>query len=218
MTKEYFSIGEYCTTAFQIRRYHEIEDAFLYDWLVTHEDAIGSILCPDDEFLVEGFTAIVDSPPVGSEGSLGGIRLLDLKTRLKYQHEFPQNMNEVGIWGHPIDADKVSSHLPVAREKFVYLKNKTLANIRSSDSPVLVRCEHGLADFESAKIRSEQISSIFIGLNSNIQIAIVSQNFKDIMHYQNSIMYPVNVGEDWMGEGSSWDGFFQYMSSLDEIR
>jgi len=215
MTKDYFSIGEYCVTAFQIRRYYEIEDAFLYDWLVTHEDAIPAILSPDNEFLVDGFTSVVDFPPVGSEGSLGGIRVLDLKTRLKYQHEFPLKNNEIGIWGHPVDVDLVSGHLPTAREKFIYLKNKTVNKIRNSPAPILVRCEHGLADFDSGKMRSEQINSVFFNLNPNIRIAILSQNFDGIYHYKNSIMYPIKAGDDWKGEGSSWDGFFEYMSTLD---
>ena len=78
MQNYYFSLGEYCATAHQIRRCTNNNEAFFFDWLVTRGNSFDFMGRSNDAFLQSMGWELVD----------GGIRLLDRYSGLLFQHEF----------------------------------------------------------------------------------------------------------------------------------
>ncbi len=192
MKNSYFSIGEYCASAFQLRRWSGRNDAFFFDWLVTPGSAFDFIRQSSDQFLMPGNWDIVGEP--GNEG----IRVRDKFSGLLFQHEFPT------IDGK-IDAARVEEHLATAREKFTYLKNKTIAAIAGSPNCVLVRAENALVTLDDALERANQIRQAFMPINPNIKTVLASTNFEGEFRHPEFIMIKLQPHAGWEGDNASWD-------------
>lgn len=202
MTRLYIGIGEICGTAFQIRRYTSNEEAYLFDWLVTPNDSFDFIAKPNDDFLVSGNWDIVglsDNP---------NIRVRDHFSGLLFQHEFARDA------ANRIDAARVEEHLPTAREKFVYLKNKTIEAIRNSPDCVLVRAENSLVTLDDAVARLNQIRAAFKPINPNVKIVLASSNFESEHQHPEFITIKLAHCDEWVGDPQSWQRLFLIADQL----
>ncbi|WP_347454575.1 hypothetical protein ABEF83_14880 [Acinetobacter thermotolerans] len=125
-----------------------------------------------------------------------------------YQHEFKK------IEGtNLIDEEMIEDHLPHAREKFKYLKEKTLKAISDSDNPVLVRYQN-VKSFEEAKNISEDIYQKFVQINKYIKVVLVSCLIDNDYCIDDKIfIFKINPSEKWSGDDKSWNRVFDNMSN-----
>ena len=194
----YFSVGEFCATAHQIRRVTGVEDAFLFDWLITHGNNVRFLTEPDDGLLVSGQWTIVDD----------GLRVMDLGTGWLYQHEFETDD------AHRVDPARVEAHLPVAREKFSYLKRKLLGALRACESGVLIRGEMGLAAAD-VPARLSDLRTIFAPINPALKYIIASPNIQQEVYGQDHLLLHLDLPDPslgahrWMGDNASWSRLFE---------
>jgi hypothetical protein len=208
------SIGEACGPAAQIRRYTQSKDAFFYDWLITPLRGLEFILESNDNFLASDNWEIVDFQPPDSDGAKGGVRVMDRFTEIRFQHEFAVKSDEIGVWGHPIDASKVEEHLPVAKSKFVYLKDKFLHLISESPNIVLIRCENHVSNIEYAEYRINQIRDIFSKINPSIKYGFISDSLSNGSSGLDYLVFNSKKSDHWSGDDESYDTFLGMCKDL----
>ncbi|MEO5669710.1 MAG: hypothetical protein ABIR26_03365 [Ramlibacter sp.] len=196
----YFSVGERCATAHQIRRVTRVEDAFLFDWLITRDDSFRQLASPDENLLVSGNWTVVDE----------GLRLLDHGTRWLFQHEF-----ETDSFGK-VDPSRVEAHLPVARQKFLHLKHKTLSALRECRSGVVIREEKNLAA-EEAPSRLDQLREVFSAINPGLKLVIASPHIRQEVFGADHLMLHLDMPPPgpnfWMGDDASFSRLFEISES-----
>lgn len=197
---DYFSIGEYCATAAQIRRVSGRQSAYFFDWLVTPGASFDFFAKPMQGFLRSGNWDIVGEP--GNEG----IRVRDLDSQLLFQHEFPTLDGK-------IDRDRVEAHLDTAREKFSYLRRKTEDALRSTRCGVLIRAENGLKTADDALARMAQIRSTFMPINPGLKVVIASTGFSQEFEHPDCLLLKLKPSAEWFGDFPSWDRLFQIAES-----
>lgn len=192
MKKQFFSVGEYCGTAFQIQRHSGDATAYLFNWLVTPGRAFEAIGLDDAAWLQPANWELAGEP--GNEG----IRVRDKASGLLYQHEFP-----TGADGR-VDADAVDGHLATAREKFIYLKHKTRAALTASRAGILVRSDHALRTFADALASADRLRQAFLPLNPDLKLVIVSSQLDGEYGNPECLMLKVAPDPDWGGDDASW--------------
>ena len=192
MTNDYFSIGEFCTTALQIRRCSGRQDAFLFDWLISPGTSFDFIASGNDAFL----------RPDNWEVDADGLRVRDRYSGLLFQHEFPATAD------HRIEAGKVDGHLSTAKAKFTYLKRKTIDAIRHSSRCVLVRSEDGLSTLEDAATRARQVAAAFKPINPDVRIVLASTRFASDHQCADFSAVKMATADRWEGDVPSWDRLF----------
>jgi hypothetical protein len=202
MKNNYIGIGAYCQTAAQIRRCTGSQDSGLFDWLVSPDQAFNFIQKEDAGFLESGNWEIVNNP------ENVGIRVLDKYSGLLFQHEFPL-LDSGGI-----DPDKVESHLPIAKKKFLYLKAKTLQSIRSGDNCVLVRAEDGLITRDDTIRRVEEIREVFKPINHRVKVILASATFEAEFQHPEFLAIKMQPAQEWYGDYASWDRLFSLSEQL----
>ncbi|SMC29741.1 hypothetical protein SAMN02745857_04081 [Andreprevotia lacus DSM 23236] len=199
----YFSVGEFCETAYQIRRHTGDQAAYFFDWLVSSPASLYCMCEPMGHFLEAGRWTLCDRDT----------RVLDLATGLRFQHEFDvlaEDMARAEALAMPprVDADRVEAHLPAAREKFRYLREKTRMAIMQASSCVLVRTEHGLTTPSQARIRVRQLQDIFLPFNPGLKIIITSSMAQQEVLGEDFIFARIGTGAEWYGDHASWDRVF----------
>ena len=190
---EFVSLGEACVTAYQIRRFSSSDDAFFYDWVATTGDSFKGIFVDQSEFLKSQNWEIVD----------GGDRLLDKATQIRFRHEFPFNDPVI----QHVDPDQVEQHLPIAREKFLYLRKKTIEKIKFSKNICLI-CYTEDSSYEYIDKKINEIINEFKSTNCNIKIIFASTGMIKEKIEDKFILLRVKKGNDWMGDDASWDRLF----------
>ena len=200
-TVQFISLGWSCQVAHQIRRFHNSDTAFFFDWLITEDNAYKSLFIDPNELFQPGNWSLVD-------GEHGRLRLLDHATNLKFQHEFPTvNKDESDI-----DEAQVDQHLDVAKSKFIHLMKKTIETIKCSDSVCLIR--HDLnADQFRAKAIAEDILKIYEKLNSKVKVLVVSPLITCDITTEKFYIRHVEKSEIWSGNDLSWNEIFLSISS-----
>jgi hypothetical protein len=118
----FISIGESCQTAYQIRRYFDVQERYIFDWVISNLESVEKLLLNIEgkDILNEDSIEVVEN----------GLRLLDKKTLIKHQHDFTLENNRHNI-------DVVRCELDSVRRKYVYLLNKTI-NYIENFKPVFV--------------------------------------------------------------------------------
>jgi hypothetical protein len=192
----FISLGAFCDVAAQIRRFTKDEDALFFDWLITPSDSYKAIFYEDEYFFKKNNWEIIEPQKIA---------LLDRGTNLRFQHEF-QNMKDENI----IDSTKVDSHLSTAKEKFLYLKRKTLEVIKKNNQICLIRSEN-LAEKSEIISRINHIRSLFQPINQNIKVLLVSNNISyNEKLSENNFIFRMNKVSDWAGDNDSWDEVFKH--------
>ena len=195
----YFSAGEYCATAHQIRRVTGMAEAYFFDWLITRDDDFRFLVAPDDELLKDDGWDIVER----------SIRLRDRGTGLLFQHEFERDAQGA------IDPARVPQHLPLARQKFIYLKHKLVDALKSCDNPVLVRAENGLTDQASVLNRLAQLRATFDEVRPDAKIVLASTQLRqeevsnDHLALRLDNPVPAAGPDAWKGDDASWSRLFE---------
>ncbi|MEJ6004410.1 hypothetical protein WG899_02545 [Paucibacter sp. AS339] len=196
MKNDYFSVGEFCATAFQIRRCTGVADAFFFDWLISPGTSFDVVNKLCDAMFQSGNWDVVGEP--GNEG----IRVREQFSGLLFQHEFATNATG------QIDTAKVEDHLVVAKQKFSYLKDKTVAAIKRSQRCVLVRAENDLVTLNDALARANQMRACFMPINSGAKIVLASKNFENEYQHPDFLMVKLRACDAWVGDLPSWDRLF----------
>jgi hypothetical protein len=190
---EFLSLGEACVTAYQIRRFNSSDDAFFYDWLATTGGSFKGIFIDQSEFLKSQNWEIVD----------GGDRLLDKATQIRFRHEFPVNDPVI----HHVDPDMVEQHLPLAKEKFLYLKEKTIKKIELTKN-ICIICFTEESSYDYIDSKKKEIFNQFKSINPNIKLIFASTGMIEEKIEDEFILLRVSKGNDWMGDDASWDRLF----------
>jgi hypothetical protein len=199
----YFSVGEYCATAHQIRRCTRNSEAYFFDWLVTRDNSFDFLCRSNGAFLQSMGWELVD----------GGIRLLDRYSGLVFQHEFKTSGGEV-------DANLVEGHLNAAREKFLYLKDKFFVALKASHRGVIIRAENGIKSTEQAKKRLNELRETFRPINASLKFVIASTQLYQGEEFSSDHLFirldnpiPPNGQDAWKGNDQSWNRLFELAES-----
>jgi hypothetical protein len=201
MKNRYVSIGYDCETKFQIDRCTGDEDHHLFDWIVTPENSFDFIGKDNDDFLSPGNWDIVGVP--GNEG----IRVRDKYSGLLFQHEFD-------LIDGRIDPDRVEGHLATAKEKFIYLKSKTIRVIKEQEKCVLIRAGDRIVTLDEAIDKINQIRQVFKPINPNIKVVIASSSLEAEFHHPEFLILKFLPCSEWRGDFASWDRLFMAAEKL----
>lgn len=193
---EFISLGEWCTTAYQIRRHQKNQISYMFDWLNPIGDSYKSLLMDDSDFFRLLDWEIIDD----------GKKFVDTKTGLKFRHEFPKNHDET------INLSLLKEHLAVARSKFSHLKNKTLDKIKNSKQICLV-CYMANTNTNLAEKKADEIFKTFQKLNPNLKVVIASEKIVEDKIEKNYFLIKIKKGNNWQGDNDSWDRLFDLISS-----
>ena len=204
----FVGLGAACQTAYQIRRHTANDRALFFDWLVSMDlTSIDLILNHFDEAaFLTGDCTIVDK----------GLRVFDPWSRLKFQHDFPSH-------GALID-DDFKSALPVVKEKYLFLRDRTL-NALAKDRSVFIRfsfastVDEAFSECSCLRKVIPNISGndcLFVLGNENVPETIVRD---DLMVFKLD-SYQGDERFRWCGNDASWDKLFSATSAvlLDRIR
>lgn len=194
----YISLGAYCKTAFQIRRFTGNDEAYFFDWLITINNHFNSLFINDDVFFMDDNWEIIPDAP---------FRLRDKGTGLIFQHEF----NILDGDSKFIDPAKVKSHLSIAKNKFLHLKKKTIEKISSSSNVYLIRHEN-FSDLNAALSRLIEIEKLFLPINENIKLVLVSERINSDYGDGKFFVFKETLTDKWSGDNASWDHIFQSLS------
>jgi hypothetical protein len=203
----YFSAGEFCCTAYQINRFTKEKEAYFFDWLVTRNTSFSFLVKKDlGEFLTPDNWQIIDN----------GLRVLDTTSGLAFQHEFETYQEQPTV----VDPEKINSHLNQARDKFKYLKEKTLLAMSNAPSPVIIRSENGIKTKQQAESRLSEMRQLFHPINSKTILALTSTQLTEEIYLPNMISFKVNNPSNvepkdyWKGDDASWDRLFFYIEGI----
>jgi len=194
----YLSVGKYCVPAFQISQYNKKYGAFIFDWLITQVKSLEKFELMDDWFCSENLV-VVDAN--GDESEFG-IRVLDRGTNILFQHEFPTF--ELGSNKY-IDKALILDHIPLAKSKFNYLREKTINYIVDSTELTLLRVDHSWINESQIVYDLEFIKSIFSKYNKNINIQGVGSRDLDISNRHLISYKKIHGSQDWASWGNSQD-------------
>lgn len=191
------SLGYDCKVAYQIRRHSGQEQAFFFDWLMTPVEGLRVMLGRDEDLLRPGRWALVKSDST----------VQDLDTGLMFMHEFPSVPVVDGDQSHRVIESQVEAHLPIARQKFAYLRRKTLELIRNSRDLLLVRADE-VATLDEALQQINQVREIFLPLNPTLRFAFASTRLPGNFQAPQTLIFKTEPGADWRGDNASWDRMF----------
>lgn len=197
------SLGYDCKVAWQIRRHSGQDQAFFFDWLMTPPDALSVLLGRDEDLLRDGRWELIKDDCC----------LRDLDTGLMFMHEFPSVPVVGGEQSHRILPELVSSHLPVARAKFAYLRRKTLELIRHSPDLLLVRADE-VATLDEAMAQANQMRRLFLPINPRLKFAVASTLIPASGSVADTLIFKTEPGEDWRGGHESWSQLFRTAERL----
>lgn len=197
----YFSIGEYCATAHQIRRFTSNTESFFFDWLVTRGTAFQSIRLPSQSLLRSKEWEVVDN----------GLRLLDRNSGLLFQHEFKTIPGTSGI----IDESTVELSLSDSRKKYIYLQEKMLNALKTTNRGVLIRAENGVRTKTQVDLLLEEMRDVFLLINKRLRFVIASVNLDiDEQYSPEFVLIKLQASKEpnnpnsWQGDDQSWDRLF----------
>jgi hypothetical protein len=198
-----FSLGVDCQVAHQLRRATGGETAFLFDWLISRNDPYAALRSDAEAWFQPGNWEIVGD----------GIRLLDKGTGLEFQHEFPR----IGPDTQIIDVARVEGHLRAARDKYLYLRGKTLAALAEAAEPVLIRREYR-ADTAEAKQVADATLAAFSAVNPAVKVVVLSEDAEQESLSPRHLALKTWPGDDWTGDDGAWDRVFECIDAWREGR
>jgi hypothetical protein len=205
MKNRYFSVGEYCGPAEQIKKITSNQEHFFFDSLVTPLEALRFMNQANDHFLAEDNWKIVDWPSDGSEGENTGIRLKDHYSGLLFQHEFETTPDYTSSWGNSINANLVNTHLPIAKSKFIYLKNKFITQITQENSRIVIlRCDNLIETLDQANATLRVLKEVFWKINPSIKFVIASEALTIEQFHDDHFIFKLQKSRDWMGDTNSY--------------
>lgn len=197
------SLGYDCKVAYQIRRWTSLRagvaEPSFFDWLMTPAAALDFVLGSDGDLLRSGRWELIN----------GDSSLRELDSGLMFMHEFPSVAVEGGEFAHRILAEQVEQHLPTARAKFAYLRNKILNFIHSTPNLVLVRSDDSWTSAAESVEQANRIRQLLLPLNSSLKFVLASTNLPASARVGlDTLLFKTAHGADWRGDDASWDVLF----------
>lgn len=205
MSINYYSIGSYCQTAYQINRYNDRKESGFFNWLSSPLESLNFITDSDNtEFLLENNLEFIPNNTYETWW------LRDKFSGLFFPHEYELSLQD------QIDEKKVANQIPISRKKFLYLKEKFLDRVSKDENPVLIRVEDQLTSFE-AYDRLKYLENIFLKINPRIKFILASVSFeKKLIKMPNAMFFRLekhklwsNPKISWMGDDDSWNDLFK---------
>lgn len=202
-----FSIGESCQVAHQIRRYFKKNTAHFFDWTSTRGTSYKALFLDDALFFQMNNCKVVEKNEYSiihnKKINFGKVWVVDNYSGLHFQHEFEHLSNS-----NLIDESKIESHLPIAKNKFSYLKDKTINAIISSKLPILVRLEN-VKSIEDAISLGQDIYDNYKHLNSDLKVVVTSYFLDNDYEIDNKIyIFKIDPSQEWSGDDESWNRVF----------
>ncbi|GEA11118.1 hypothetical protein [Alteromonas sp. KUL49] len=131
----FYSIGCSCLPKFGIRTSGDTGTNF-FDWLITDVNALEKSLVgfSEEQFLNNG-VEVCDNE----------LRVKDLYTGLRFQHDFPVFSND------KIDPSKIDGAISEIREKYIRRRNRLFEEFHNDNSPTLIRYEWEIANGDEGR-------------------------------------------------------------------
>lgn len=180
----YLSFGANCQPAYQLRRITGQTEAYFFDWLVTHHDALIKVLTHGPDRLLER-----------SELVNNGKTVLDDSTGLRfYAHDF-SNTNGIISPGF-------TTELASVRDKYMRRWQRTLELIRSCPNLCIVRLYLHCSD-EEIRQQTTEIEGVVQQLSPTGAVSFlwVTTNASPLPNSASVATTP----ERWQGDDMSWD-------------
>ena len=191
-------LGHACDVAYQIRRVTLDETSYFFDWLMTPSNSCNLMELDWDNFLKPQNWML--------SGDGGGV--IDKATGIEFRHHFKKVPNA----GNLLDVPLIDSQMEEVESKFLYLRNATLAAIKSKNYVYLVRQE-GITHSDEAAVIAEKILSAYVSLNPLVRLIIASPNaaseaFNPYYIFVKSKARPSTDVGWWCGDDDAWNRVF----------
>lgn len=161
---QFISLGCSCLPKFGIENYLEKQATLFYDWVITDMCALRTSLLKFDEskFFLQGLK-ICDE----------GIRVLDLHTGLKFQHEFPATNGSIIEYVDQSDVDRV-------RETYTRRRARMFDIVQNTETPIFVRYEFSIDAIDIAKDYASTLKNLLSeAFNRPFTLIILAPNIED---------------------------------------
>jgi hypothetical protein len=120
----FYSIGSSCLPKFGIDQYIGKTQTYFYDWLITDSSALeASLLAFNRErFFREGYEVCDNN-----------MRVKDLHTGLRFQHDFPADAEGT------VDLSKIEATINIVRERYIRRWDRLFACVMADPNPCFIR-------------------------------------------------------------------------------
>ncbi len=200
--KKYLSLGNLCEVAYQIDRFTKQEGHYFFDSLIVEDDSYKSILDDASNFFLPENWVLSNSAT-----------LLDKESSLKFMHEFellPGAKDPEGR--NVINAELIEAYLPIARQKFTYLKEKTLNIISDLSNEVFLIRREDIYNVTDALSRLNDIKSTFGHLNPRMKFVLLSNYCDEEVIEGDSFFLNISRANIWSEDNDSWDRIFEIIN------
>jgi hypothetical protein len=200
----FISFGCFCQPAYQIRRFTGIEKAYFFAWLITPIKSIGKVL---RDFDSDHFLNI--NQPGGLPIADHGIRVLDLHTGVKFQHEFSS------LEDGTINISSIRQMQIRVKEKYIFLRNRTLNDMQSVNDFVYIRFEWPAHDGKYDEVEGMNKFILEVGDNARNRLFVLASESVSFTRFEeNKLFFKLSpyVGDKkykWHGDDLSWDKLFE---------
>lgn len=198
----FYSIGASCLPKFGLDEYVGKTHTYFFDWLITDLKSLENSLLGFSEnwFLRKGY-AICDSD----------LRVKDLHTGLRFQHDFPTTVEG------KINPQTVEQALDAVREKYIRRRSRLFDSIRNDTSPILIRYEFivgkGSQDLED-KYEQHLRRIVHSSLEKDCRIIILSTDLSENRHIGSTLFCRVETeeGRPWRAKKKSWEYILSFFN------
>ncbi|WP_343546303.1 hypothetical protein [Sphingobium yanoikuyae] len=167
-----------------------------FDWLITPSPALEAFNAPEEEYFQSG----------NWEANEKKDAIEDKGTGIIYHHQFKTDDD------HVIILDDVDAQLDNARQKFMYLREKTIRTMQEADQVYLLRYEW-VSHAAGAQERFTQIRRIFGRYSDSISIVIASPNATEEILDGPDRLVKIIDGPTWGGDDASWNRIFSMIGA-----
>jgi hypothetical protein len=192
----FYSIGASCLPKFGIDDFVKKNHTYFFDWLITDLAALERSLLEfsEDSFLRLGYQ-VCDND----------LRVKDLHTGVKFQHDFPTTVEG------KIDVGEIEKTLEDVRSKYIRRRKRLFDCVRKDIDPTLIRYEFVIGKGDKNledEYRDRLNACINSSLGSGLKIVILSKDISETRFVGNTLLFRLEEtveGKPWRAGRESWE-------------
>jgi len=191
-----YSIGCSCLPKLGIDDFVGKAQTYFFDWLVTGLRSLENSLqrFSEKNFLREGYEVCDNA-----------LRVRDIHTGIKFQHDFPTTSEGT------VDAGKIEQTLESVRSKYIRRRDRFFDCTREDVNATLVRYDFWVGKGDKVlehEYEKRVRQCIDISLGKGFRIVIISKDISAARFMGNTLFYRLQTtveGQPWRADQKDWD-------------
>jgi hypothetical protein len=192
----FYSIGGSCLPKFGLDDFVEKTHTYFFDWLITDLRSLEKSLqrFSESHFLREGYEVCDNA-----------LRVKDIHTGIKFQHDFPTTAEG------KVDAGKIEQTLESVRSKYIRRRNRLFDCAREDVNATFIRYDFVVGKGDRVleqEYESRVRECINSSLGRNFRVVIISKDISVTNFLGNTLFYRLETtveGQPWRADKKDWD-------------